>query len=113
MSDKTIHILWTNDNPDTSHNMVMMYATNAMLNNWWDEVTVIIWGATAKYVANDKAIQERIEIAKQAGVKFSACLSCAINLDVVDELKSLDLEVIRWGEKLSNLLQDDLKVISI
>lgn len=110
---KNLHIVWTNADPLTSHHMVMMYATNSMLNGWWDNVTVVIWGATAKYVAEDEKIQERINIARQAGVEFSACVSCANNLGVTEELEKMDIEIIRWGEKLSNLLQNDEKVITI
>lgn len=110
---KKLHIVWTNASPITSHHMVMMYATNGMLNGWWDEITVVIWGEPAKYVAEDENIQERIAIARHAGVKFSACLSCANNLNVTKELEDLDIEVIRWGEKLSNLLQNGEHVITI
>lgn len=110
---KHLHILWTNSDPETSHNMVMMYATNGMLYNWWDQITVIIWGSTAKYVAEDEKIQERMKIATKAGVKFSACVSCANNLGVTKTLEDLDIEVIRWGEKLSKLMQNDEKVLSI
>jgi len=43
---KKLYILWTNADPITSEKMVMMYAINSKLNYWWDEVTIIIWGAT-------------------------------------------------------------------
>lgn len=46
-----LYLLWTNADILTSENMVMMYTTNSMLQKWWDNVTVIIWGATAKLVA--------------------------------------------------------------
>jgi hypothetical protein len=41
---KKLYILWTNADILTSDKMVMMHATNSMLQNWWDEVLVIIWG---------------------------------------------------------------------
>ena len=44
--ERHVHILWTNADPDTSEHMVMMYATNGLLRGWWDQITVIIWGAT-------------------------------------------------------------------
>lgn len=113
MDKKSLHILWTNADPITSHHMVMMYATNSMLNGWWDSVKVIIWGAPAKYVVDDSKIQERIKIARQAGVEFSACISCANNLEITGELEELHIETIRWGEKLSNLLQNGEHVITI
>ena len=110
---KSLHILWTNDNLDTSQLMVMMYATNSMLKHWWDDVTVIIWGATAKLVAENKTIQEHLAIAQHAGVKFSACVACARQLGVVEALEALDIEVIPWGEPLSNILQNAGALISV
>ena len=58
-----LYILWTNADVITSDKMVMMYATNSMLHHWWDEVTVIIWGATAQLVAENAMMQEKIKIA--------------------------------------------------
>lgn len=48
--------------------MVMMYATKSMLKGWWDSVTVIQWGATAKLVTENEAIQEHLKIAQNVGV---------------------------------------------
>ncbi|MDL2280720.1 DsrE family protein [Selenomonadales bacterium OttesenSCG-928-I06] len=110
---KTLHILWTNSDLHTSQYMVFMYATNSMLKNWWDNVTVIIWGATAKLVAENEIIQERIKIAKHAGVKFSACISCATQLGVLDEIKAQDIEVVAWGPLLTEILQNNQKLITI
>ena len=110
---KELHILWTNDDLDTSRFMVMMYATNSMLKGWWDSVTVIIWGATAKLVAENEDIQEHIRIAQHAGVKFSACIACARQLQVIDELEALGLEVIPWGPPLTEIIQEGKPLISI
>ena len=48
-----LYILWTNADVLTSDKMVMMYSINAKLYKWWDKVTVIIWGATAKLAAEN------------------------------------------------------------
>ena len=110
---KKLHILWTNDNMDTSQYMVFMYATNSMLKGWWDSVTVIIWWATAKLVATNEVIQERIKMAEHAGVKFSACIACARELGVIQELESLGLEIIPWGPPLTEIIQDGDPLITI
>lgn len=113
---KEVHILWTNDNPLTSHYMVMMYATNGLLQHWWDKVTVIIWGATAKFVAEDEKIQSRMKIAQQAGVHFTACKACAVELGVMEQLRNidgLDIEIIYWGEPLTRLIQEKKDLITI
>ena len=34
VTDRHLHILWTNGDPVTAEHMVMMYATNSLLNDW-------------------------------------------------------------------------------
>ena len=108
-----LNILWTNADILTSEKMVMMYATNSMLSKWWDAVTVIIWGATAKLVAENEDIQTHIKMAQQAGVKFSACKACTDQLGVSAQVAALDIEIIYWGEGLTELLKNNEKLITI
>jgi hypothetical protein len=109
----TLYILWTNADPITSEKMVFMYATNSMLHGWWRNVTVIIWGATAKLAAENGVIQERIRLAQQAGVFFSACIACAEQLGVADKLKELGVEVKGWGAGLTDLLKDGERLLTV
>lgn len=113
VTDRHLHILWTNADPITSEHMVMMYARNAMINGWWDKVTVILWGATQKLYLENEAVRLKADIARQAGVVFTACISCAINVGLVEELEAACIETIRWGEKLSLLMQNGKHVLSI
>ena len=108
-----LYILWTNDNLLTSEKMVLMYAQNSALHLWWKEVTVIIWGATAKLVAENELIREKIRLASHAGVKFSACKACADQLGVTDRLLELGIEVIYWGDGLTHILKENQKLITI
>ncbi len=112
MSDK-LNILWVNDNPQTAHTMVFMYATNALIYEWWKEVDVIIWGPSAKLVSEDEGVQEKIKMAQFKGVKVKACLSCANLFGVTEKLESLGIEVIRMGEPLTKLIKADEKLITI
>lgn len=112
-SKRVLHILWTNADVDTAQYMVMMYATNSMLNGWWDDVTVILWGATVKLTAENAIVQERIRIAAQAGVKFSACVSCAEQLGVKEQITALGIEVIPWGKPLTDLLQSGQPLLTV
>ncbi len=108
-----LYILWTNADILTSDKMVMMYATNSMLKQWWDNVTVIIWGATAKLVAESDLIQTKIKIAQHAGVKFSACKACTDQLGVTDTMVDLGIEVLYWGQGLTEILQGKDKLITV
>ncbi len=108
-----LNILWTNADILTSDKMVMMYSTNSMLHKWWNSVTVIIWGATAKLAAGNEQIKTRIQIAQQAGVKFSACKACADQLGVTEQLEQQNIEVIYWGEGLTEILKSGEKLITV
>lgn len=113
VTDRHLHIFWTNGDPVTSENMVLMYAKNAMLNGWWDKVTVVLWGAPQKLIFENEYVQAEMEMARDAGVEFSACISCANNLQLTDALEKECIEVIRWGQKLSLLMQNGKPVLTI
>lgn len=113
MGEKHLHILWTNADPTTAKLMVMMYATNSMKNKWWDQVTVIIWGATAGLVAENEEIQQHMKHAQSMGVKFTACLACAKELNVGSKLVELDVEVKYWGAPLTELMQNNQPLLTV
>lgn len=113
-SKKTnLYLLWTNDNLITAEKMVFMYTINALVHGWWDKVTLIIWGATAKLVGENKDIQEKIKQALDAGVHITACKACADQLGVTETLEKLDIEVKYWGVPLTEILKSDDKLITI
>ena len=113
VGSRRLHIIWTSGDPVTAEHMVLMYARNAMLNGWWDKVTVVIWGASQKLAAENEAIRLKMELAGRAGVEFSACLSCALNLGTKEALEAQGVEVIRWGERLSLLMQNGRHVLTL
>jgi len=108
-----LYILWTNDNFITSEKMVFMYGINAKKQNWWKDVTIIIWGATAKLVSENATIQNLIKEAQSEGVHISACRACADQLGVTEILDDLNIEVIYWGQPLTQILKDNEKLITI
>ncbi len=110
---KKVSILWLNDNPYVSHAMVLMYATNSKINGWWEEVDIILWGPTAKLVVENAEVQEKLKMVQQVGVKVLACISCASQFGVVDELRALDITVEPMGEHLTELLKNDEKLLTI
>ncbi len=108
-----VHILWTNDNPVTAEKMVFMYGLNSLKHGWWDNVTIIVWGATAALVAQDANIQKRLKELMAGGVAVSACKACAQELGIVDPLLNLGLELKYWGQLLTELLQSGAPMLTI
>ncbi|MDD2219723.1 MAG: DsrE family protein [Desulfoplanes sp.] len=110
---KKLTILWTNDNPVTAELMVFMYAIHTKQHAMWDEMTIVVWGATVKLVKENPKIQSLVKKAQEAGVHISACRSCADELDATDALEDLGIELIYWGEPLTKIIQNDEKLITI
>ena len=106
MKDSLV-ILWTSADPITAEFMVFMYAKNAKARGWWKNVKIVIWGASAKLVAENRNIQLGIADLKQHGVEISCCVSCARELEVADKLIDLNLELIKWGVPLTEVIKDD------
>ena len=111
--DRHLYIVWSNADPITSRHMVFMYATNSMKNAWWDQVTVVIWGATQPLLCENNEVCEGMEVAREAGVDFSACLTCADILGTTESLRAMGIEVIRWGKKLTDLMQAGAHVLTV
>ena len=108
-----LYILWTSDNMITSEKMVLMYSQNCMINQWWDEVEVVIWGASAKLASENDIIREKIKIAIHIGVKFTACKGCSDQLGVSESLSEIGVSVVYWGKNLTDIIQDGEKLITI
>lgn len=108
-----LHILWANADPVTTEKMVFMYAFNALKNGWWERITIIVWGATTKLAAEDPSIRSSIERLQAGGVEFSACKSCADQIGVTHALEEIGVEVIYWGQPLTELLKERAALLTI
>ena len=113
MSKQHLYLLWTNDNPITAEKMVFMYSINALKHGWWQDVTIIIWGATAKLAAENIDIQNSISEALKANVNISACRACADQLGVIEILEAMQIEVKYWGQPLTDILKNDEKLLTV
>lgn len=105
-------VVWTSADPDVAKNVCFMYALNAKKAGWFDEVYLVVWGPSAKLLAEDKTIQSEMKAMQKVGVVTEACVNCARRYGVVEDLKKLDLDVKGMGKPLSNRLKDDWKVIT-
>ncbi len=108
-----LNILWTSDNKDTVLNMLVMYATNSRLNGWWQEVNLIIWGASAKLVGTDSQIQAEVLEMLNHGITIEACKACTENLGVTDKLTELGINVRYMGEALTVYIKSGEKLLTI
>lgn len=105
-------VVWTSGDIEVAKKMVFMYTMNAMLNNWWDEVTLLVWGPSSRLLASDTALQAELKPVQEAGVRVVACKSCAEKYDVVSGLDALGIEVFYTGEFLTDWIKSGDKYIT-
>jgi len=110
---KELLVNWTTDNIDTAMSMVLLYTYNAKKLGWFDEITLLIWGASQKLVATNTEVQEQIKMMKDVGIKVIACKKCAEDKGVADELIACDIEVFYTGEVLTPWLLEGKPFLSV
>lgn len=105
-------IVWTSGDPEVAHKMVFMYAFNAKKNGWWENVTLLVWGPSAKLSSEDKDIQASLIKMKDQGVELLACKACADQYGVSTKLEELGMEVKYTGTYLSDFIKSGKKIIT-
>ncbi|HCY86787.1 MAG TPA: DsrE family protein [Desulfobacteraceae bacterium] len=114
MSEKNhLYLLWTNADKLTAEKMVFMYTVNSLIHGWWEYVTLIVWGATAKLAAEDQEIRAMIRDALEKGVHVTACKACTDQLGVTAEVEALGVEVKYWGAPLTEILKSNEKLLTV
>jgi len=93
--------------------MLLMYAINAKKRKWWQEVNVIIWGASSKLAGTDTEVQAKIVEMIAQGVTVEACLACFENLGASESLSKLGVNLRYMGQPLTNYLKANEKILTI
>lgn len=98
-------VVWTTDNRESILNMILLYTHNAKLQGWFDEVNLLVWGASQQLLSEDKEIQEKITEMIKDGVKVVACKKCAENMYVESNISKCGVELLFSGKFLSEWAQ--------
>lgn len=109
--DKLV-VLWTSDDPMVAERVALMYTHAAKTSGWFKEVTLIVWGPSAKLTAENLKIQEKLKAMQKDGVVIEACISCSNAYGVTEELKKLGLDVKGVGKPLTDYLKSGAKVLT-
>jgi hypothetical protein len=106
-------VLWNSGDPEVAEKMCFMYTFNAKKQGWFDEVVLIVWGPSAKLLAENKMLQNYVKKMLDAGIKVEACISCAKMYGVDKKLAEFGIEVKGMGTPLSGYLKMKWSVLSI
>jgi hypothetical protein len=70
-------IVWTNGDREVALKMVFMYTLNAKTREWWDDITLVVWGPSAKILTEDEELQGYMKRIMDSGVTVKACKGCS------------------------------------
>jgi hypothetical protein len=105
-------VLWSSQDREVALKMAFMYTFNAKRHGWWDRVTLIVWGPSAKLIVEDDELQEHVRMMQETGVRFEACKSCADMYGSSDRLEELGIDVKYMGVPLTTYLKEGSSVIT-
>jgi len=111
---KKLLVIWKSDNEIDIHNFVIPYVYNSIKHEWFNEVSLLIWGASQEKVLEDTVVQQRVKNLIKNKVTVYACKMCADNVGATSLLESLGVIVMYSGVYLSDNLKDsETEVLTI
>jgi hypothetical protein len=109
--DKLV-VVWTSDDPYVAERVAFMYTHNAKKNGWFKEVTLIVWGPSAKLISENIKLQDEVKAMQKDGVVVEACIACSNAYGVTEDLKILGYDVKGMGKPLTEYLKSGAKVLT-
>lgn len=105
-------IVWSTAELEVAKKMVFLYSSVILPRGYWDKAHLMIWGPSAKLLAENSELQELLAKVKETGVELSCCVVCSDEYEVTQKLASLGIDMIHTGELLTSALKEDWKVIT-
>jgi hypothetical protein len=105
-------VVWSSGDPGVAKNVCFMYTLNAKKRGWFGVVHLVVWGPSAKLLAENEGLQKEVKAMQEVGVVVEACVTCANNYGVADALRSPDIDVKPMGVPLSDRLKGPWKVLT-
>jgi hypothetical protein len=102
MAYDSLVVLWTSGDKEVATKMVFMYTLNAKKKSWWNAVTLIVWGPSAKKITD----------MKNEGIKLEACKACSDQYGVSNILENLGIEVKYMGGPLTDYIKGEHHILT-
>lgn len=106
-------ILWSSSDPEVAKKMVLLYGSVILPRGYWDEAHLMVWGPSAKLLAENAELQGMLKSVLDSGVKASTCVVCSDDYGVTDTLRGLGVKPIHTGELLTEALKSGWRVITL
>lgn len=98
-------VIWSSGDPDVAIKVCFMYAHAAKQREWFQEVTLIVWGPSAKLLTENAEVKKKLMQMKTDGVIVEACVSCAEMYGVADQLREMGIDVKGMGKPVTERLK--------
>ena len=105
-------IIWTSGDRDVAIKMVFMYAYNAKRNKWWDDITLIVWGPSAKLLTEDEELQDYMNKIIDSGIAVKACKGCSDQYGVSGKLEALGINVKYIGKEFTDYIKEGRNILT-
>ncbi len=92
--------------------MVFMYMNASPRAGWWEDITLIVWGPSAKLLCEDAELQEYIGKMAENGITIKACRACADMYGVAEKLESFGMPVKYMGTELTSYIKEGRHVLT-
>ncbi len=105
-------IVWSTAEIEVAKKIVLLYSSVILPRGYWDKAHLMIWGPSAKLLAENEELQEMVSKIKQTGVELSCCVVCSDEYGVTKKLASIGIDMIHTGEILTEGLKENGKVLT-
>jgi len=105
-------LVWSTEEVEVAKKMILLYSSVILERGYWDRAHLMIWGPSARALAENEALQAMLKVVQKSGVETSACVVCSDDYGVSEKLQALGVHTTHTGELLTEALQSDWKVIT-
>lgn len=112
-ADEKLVVLWTSGDREVALKMVFMYTYNAKTRGWWDDITLVVWGPSAKLLTEDEELQGYMKLIMDAGVTVRACKGCSDQYGISDKLEEMGISVLYIGKELTDYMKEGREILTI
>lgn len=99
-------VVWTSGDREVALKMVFMYTFNAKKYQWWKDITLLVWGPSAKLLTEDKELQDYVKSMIEEGIHVLACKGCSDSYEISEKLEELGVEVKYTGVDFTNFIKE-------
>jgi len=105
-------IVWSSGEIEVAKKLVLLYGSVILPRGYWNEAHLMVWGPSAKLLAENTELQAMVSKVIDSGVKASVCVVCSDDYGVTEQLRFLGIEPTHTGEFLTQALKSDWKVVT-